>query len=84
MAERTFTVELDEEQARILSEIAQAHGTTPQAALIEAIGHGLAMIVAGVNESDLAEPWDHPDAKKGKDYPVPLSGPEIEGDELPF
>lgn len=78
----TFTVELTDEQARILSEIAQAHGMDPAAVLVEAVGHGLAMIAAGVDDSDLIEPWDRPAANNPP--PMPPHRPEDEGDDLPF
>ncbi len=62
-----------------------------RAVLIEAVGHDLAMIVAGVNDSDLQEPWDRPEA----DQPQPLSpdnsqrfehrpGPSDMGNDLLF
>ena len=54
MAAQTFTVELDEDQARIVAETAAAYDLKPEAVLIDAIGHGLAMIVAGVDDSDLS------------------------------
>ncbi|TLU70551.1 hypothetical protein [Lichenicoccus roseus] len=66
MAAQSFTVELTEDQARIVPEIAEAHGIKPDAVLIEAIGHGLAMIVAGVNEDELVEPWDRPEPNPPK------------------
>lgn len=61
MPARSFTVELTKDQARIVAEIAEADGMQPNALLIEAIGHGLPMIVAGVNDDDLVEPCDRPE-----------------------
>jgi hypothetical protein len=53
MPGRTFTVELTDDQAAILDEIAAAQRTTPDAVLIDAVGHGLAMITAGVDDDEL-------------------------------
>ena len=94
MAQRSFTVELTDEQARILSEIAQAHGMTPDAVLIEAVEHGLSTIVAGVTDSDLIEPRDRPEvqqsrpvkASRARRTPTPPCQPKAEAmdDDIPF
>jgi hypothetical protein len=90
MTGRSFTIDLTEDQARIVAEIAGAHGMKPDAVLIEAIGHGLAMIVAGVNDDDLIEPWDRPEPnpkrkRRGK-VPLPTGGKGDSdmGDDIPF
>ena len=91
MAARSFTVELTEDQARIVTEIAEDYGIKPDAVLIEAIGHGLAMIVAGVNEDELVEPWDRPEPspskRKQRGKTPPLTGGKGDsdmGDDIPF
>jgi hypothetical protein len=90
MTGSSFTVDLTEDQARIVAEIAEAHGMTPDAVLIEAIGHGLAMIVSGVNDDDLIEPWDRPEPnpkrKRRGRVPPPTEGKGDSdmGDDIPF
>jgi hypothetical protein len=90
MPANSLTVELTEDQAHIVAEIAEAHGMKPDAVLIEAIGHGLAMIVAGINDSDLAEPGDgpQPPAKRKHKGKMPTitggKGDSDMGDDIPF
>ena len=91
MTGRTFTIELTDDQAQLLDEIAADQGTTPEALLPAAIAHGLAMIAAGVDETDLREPWDRPGADQ---YHRPLTadftpeerrpGDSDMGDDIPF
>jgi len=56
MPGRSVTVELTEEQAALLDEIAAGQQIAPEKLLLEAVAHGLAMIVAGVDETDLEDP----------------------------
>jgi septal ring-binding cell division protein DamX len=49
MTGRSYIIELDDDQAQIVNEMAEQEGVTVQALLIDAIGHGLAMIRAGVD-----------------------------------
>lgn len=49
---RAHTLELTEDQAQTAAEMAAAHGVTIEVLLVEAIGHGLAMLQAGVNNYD--------------------------------
>ena len=60
MPGRSFTIDLTDDQAAILDQLAADRDADPSALLLEAIAHGLAMIAAGVDESDLQEPWDRP------------------------
>ena len=49
MTGRSFTIELTDEQAHIVADMAEGQGLSAEAVLIEAIGHGLAMILSGVD-----------------------------------
>lgn len=53
MPGRAVTVELTDDQAALLDEIAARQGADPAALLLEAVAHGLAMIVAGIEDDDL-------------------------------
>lgn len=92
MTGRTLTVQLTDEQAVLLDELARERQATPDALLLEAVAHGLAMIAAGVDESDLQEPWDRPGADRdckpitAADF-TPLErrrGDSDMGDDIPF
>ena len=86
MAGRTVTIELTEDQAALLDEIAAGRETTPDKLLLDAIAHGLAMIAAGVDESDLVEPWDRPGADQSRLLPTKKmrEAAEPESGEIPF
>ena len=62
MAGHSFTVELTDDQAAILNQLAAERAVDPAALLLDAIAHGLAMIATGVDKSDLPEPGDKPGA----------------------
>ena len=47
-----FTIDLTDDQAGIVADMAEGYGVSAEAVLIEAIGHGLAMIQAGVDLVD--------------------------------
>ena len=83
MTGRTITVQLTDDQAGLLDQLAADRESTPDALLLDAIAHGLAMIAAGVDETDLREPWDHPNAHDpNRHLPDPADpGP---GYDLPF
>ena len=83
MTGRTVTIELTDEQARIVDELAEGQATTPDRLLLDAIAHGLAMIAAGVDESDLVEPWDRPGASN-QPYPDASRFPETDDTPIPF
>jgi predicted transcriptional regulator len=91
MTGRTLTVQLTDEQAALLDELAADREATSDALLLEAVAHGLAMIAAGVDESDLQEPWDRPGADQGRPLTAadfaPMErrpGNSDMGDDLPF
>jgi hypothetical protein len=59
--------------------------------LLEAVAHGLAMIAAGVDESDLQELWDRPGADQGRSLTAADFAPRQHrlgnsdmGDDLPI
>lgn len=88
MTGRTVTIELTGDQAALLDEIAAGREVDPHALLLEAVAHGLAMIVAGVDESDLDHPEDrqtyHPLSSGDFARPAPQPhGGDLE-DEIPF
>ena len=53
MPARVVTVELSDDQAALLDEIAAGEGIAPDRLLLDAIAHGLAMIAAGIDEDEL-------------------------------
>lgn len=56
-AERSVSLYLTRDQARLVADMAARHGMTPDTILIEAIGHGLAMIAMGVDLVDNDPPF---------------------------
>ena len=75
MPGRSFTVALTDDQAAILDQLAADREADPAALLLEAVAHGLVMIAAGVDESDLQELWDRPGADQGRSLTAAGEGP---------
>ncbi|MCG7354129.1 hypothetical protein ACX4M5_01975 [Roseomonas mucosa] len=65
-----LTVTLTAEQTKIVNQLAKARSLPPPVILLQAIAHGLAMIVAGVDYSDLEDP-DPPDSMFEPVFPDP-------------
>lgn len=53
MPGRTVSIELTDDQAALLDDIATGQRTTTEKLLLEAVAHGLAMIVAGIDNDEL-------------------------------
>ena len=92
MAGRSITVQLTDDQATILDQLAADREADPAALLLDAIAHGLAMIAAGVDDTDLREPWDRPGTDQdhrpitAADF-APMEcrpGDSDMGDDIPF
>lgn len=72
MAGRTVSIELTDDQAALLDEIAAGQRATPDRVLLDAIAHGLAMIAAGIDEDELHNATrDPPDSAFQKVLPDP-------------
>ncbi len=87
MTGRTVAIELTDDQAALLDQIAAGREVDPHALLLEAVAHGLAMIVAGVDENDLQHPADRqtyrPLSSDDFTRPAPQPRGDME-DEIPF
>ena len=72
MAGRTVSIELTDDQATLLDEIAAGQRATSDRVLLDAIAHGLAMIAAGIDEDELHNATrDPPDSAFQKVLPDP-------------
>jgi hypothetical protein len=84
----SFTIELTEDQAAIVADMAAGHGLTMQAVIIEAIGHGIAMMVAGVDPvgdapEELRPVMEEPEPARKTRRKTPSSAINLD-DDIPF